>query len=101
MIDPLVERVVSLNDAAKSCPTRRRSKKPHVSCMYRWTTTGCKGVILESIQIGGTRFTSQEALARFFQRLTLEARPSAIVAPRPLSGEEHATLQQELDSRGL
>jgi hypothetical protein len=27
-------------------------------------------VILESIQIGGTRCTSKEALARFFRRLT-------------------------------
>jgi hypothetical protein len=27
-------------------------------------------VILESIQVGGTRCTSREALARFFRRLT-------------------------------
>jgi hypothetical protein len=70
MIDPTSEDLVSLADAAQDCPRRRRGKKPHVSCMYRWTKTGCRGVILESIQVGGTRCTSKEALARFFRRLT-------------------------------
>ena len=70
MIDPNTETVISLADAAKSLPQRRAGKKPHVSCIYRWTTSGCRGVVLESLQIGGTRCTSKEALARFFRRLT-------------------------------
>lgn len=69
-IDPSVETVVSLTDATSLLPRRRRGKKPHVSCLYRWTTTGCKGTILESIQVGGTRCTSVEALSRFFEALT-------------------------------
>jgi hypothetical protein len=35
MIDPNSESLISLADAAKSLPTRRRGKKPHVSCLYR------------------------------------------------------------------
>ena len=70
MIDPNSEALISLADAAKSLPRRRRGKRPHLSCIYRWTTVGCRGVVLESIQIGGTRCTSREALARFFGRLT-------------------------------
>ena len=70
MIDPTAETLLSLTDAARLLPRRRGSKRPHVSCLYRWTTAGCKGVILESIQVGGTRCTSKEALARFFDRLT-------------------------------
>jgi hypothetical protein len=69
-IDPTQETVISLTDAAKSLPARRSGKRPHVSCIYRWTTDGCKGVILESLQVGGTRCTSKEALARFFAALT-------------------------------
>jgi hypothetical protein len=69
-IDPSSETLLSLADAAKTLPARRAGKKPHVSCIYRWTTRGCKGVVLESLQCGGTRVTSREALARFFQRLT-------------------------------
>lgn len=69
-IDPLSEHVISLADAAQTCPARRGGKQPHVSCIYRWTTSGCKGVVLESIQFGGTRCTSREAIARFIDRLT-------------------------------
>ncbi|NQT14479.1 MAG: DUF1580 domain-containing protein [Planctomycetes bacterium] len=53
MIDPIKETLLSLSDAAKSLPARRGGKRPHVSCLYRWTTTGCKGVVLESLQCGG------------------------------------------------
>ncbi len=69
-IDAQSESLVSLHDAAKLLPPRRGGKRPHVSCMYRWTSSGCRGVILESLQVGGTRCTSHEALARFFDRLT-------------------------------
>ena len=64
------ETLISLTEATKHLPRRRGGKKPHVSCLYRWTKSGCKGVILESIQVGGTRCTSREALARFFDALT-------------------------------
>jgi hypothetical protein len=70
MIDPLTEQLISLTEAAKLCPKRRSGKRPHVSCVYRWTATGCKGVKLESLQVGGTRCTSREALGRFFERLS-------------------------------
>jgi hypothetical protein len=70
-IDPSSESLISLSQAAAMLPRRRRNKKPHVSCIYRWTVCGCRGVILESIQVGGTRCTSKEALARFLEALTL------------------------------
>ncbi|HEX3655209.1 MAG TPA: DUF1580 domain-containing protein [Pirellulales bacterium] len=73
-IDLFKEKILSLTEAAKlkSLPTRRGGKRPHVSCFYRWTGPGCRGVVLESVQIGGTRCTSLEALSRFFARLTEE-----------------------------
>ena len=70
MIDPLSEELISLSTAAKLVPNRRGGRRTHVSCIYRWTTAGCRGVILESIQCGGTRCTSKEAVARFFARLS-------------------------------
>jgi hypothetical protein len=73
MIDPNTEFLVSLSDAAKLLPARRGGKRPHVSCLYRWTVSGCKGVILESLQVGGTRCTSREALGRFIEALTYAA----------------------------
>lgn len=70
MIDLNTETVVSLTEAAGVLPARRGGKRPHISCLYRWTTSGCRGIVLESVQIGGTRCTSKEALVRFFDRLT-------------------------------
>lgn len=70
MIDPSVEKLLSLTEATKALPKRREGKKPHVSCLYRWTTVGFKGVVLESVQVGSTRCTSVEALGRFFNQLT-------------------------------
>lgn len=102
MIDPNTETVVSLADAPKSLPPRRAGKRPHVSCLYRWTTTGCKGVVLESIQIGGTRCTSKEALARFFHRLTREngATPESRRSPaRRRRAAERA--ERELERQGV
>ena len=70
MIDPLTEELISLAAAAASLPARRGGKRPHVSCLYRWTVAGCQGVVLDSIQVGGTRCTSREALCRFFADLS-------------------------------
>jgi hypothetical protein len=84
MIDTLIETPITLSQAAAELPRRRRGKRPHVSCLYRWTQSGQKDVILESIQIGGTRCTSREALQRFFERLSAPARavqPATVGSP--------------------
>lgn len=101
MIDPNMEVLISLTDAAKSLPRRRGGKKPHVTCLYRWTVAGCRGVILESIQVGGTRCTSREALARFFRRLT--AGGADVPAVRTVAQRERDTARaiRELDAAGV
>lgn len=76
-IDPLQEQVLSLSDAAKTLPRTSRGKHRHVTTLYRWTSTGCRGVVLESIQIGASRYTSLEALGRFFEALSLHTGPGS------------------------
>ena len=73
MIDPTSETLLSLTEAAKGLPRRRAGKKPHVSTLYRWSTAGCRGVVLETVQIGGTRCCTSQSLARFFRKLTQNA----------------------------
>jgi hypothetical protein len=82
-IDVSLEDLVSLNEAARSLPARRAGKRPHVSCIYRWTVAGCRGVVLESVQIGATRCTSREALTRFFAALTAKAQGELPAPPPP------------------
>jgi hypothetical protein len=81
MIDPSTETLYSLADAAKLLSRRRAGKKVHTSCVYRWITTSCKGVVLESLQCWGTRVTSKEALARFMEALTYGADRPAVRSP--------------------
>ena len=70
MIDIEIESVLSLTEAATKLPHRRAGRRPHVSTLYRWASRGLRGNHLETIQIGGTRCTSVEALQRFFDRLS-------------------------------
>ena len=69
MIDITAEEPISLVEAARRLPERSSGNRIHVSTLYRWTQRGIKGVRLETIQVGGTRCTSMEALGRFFGRL--------------------------------
>jgi hypothetical protein len=101
MIDPLREVVVTLNQARAFFPKRRRGRRPDLSCLYRWTSKGCKGVVLESLQVGGTRCTSREGCARFLQRLSEVA--SVPTTGRTISARKLANslAERELDLIGI
>jgi hypothetical protein len=71
------ETVVTFAEATKLLPRRRAGRKPHISTLYRWASRGLKGVVLETIQIGGTTCTSREALQRFFDELSKNQRTDA------------------------
>jgi hypothetical protein len=96
-IDSTSETLISLADAAKELPRRRRGRKTHVSTLFRWTTAGCRGVVLESIQVGGTRCTSREALQRFFERLSQPVQAGTIPGPvlkgRTLAQRQRASVE--------
>jgi hypothetical protein len=101
MIDPQTETLISLTAATKHFPARRAGKKPHVSCIYRWTKDGCRGVKLESVQVGGTRCTSREAIARFIQRLTEGAQGLPHQLTRPQRARLIEQASRELDEAGI
>jgi hypothetical protein len=56
--------LLSIRDVAKAIPGRN-GRKLHHSTVYRWMTKGVRGKILESVTIGGTRFTTEGCLKRF------------------------------------
>lgn len=64
------ERMRPLAKAAREVPGQ-----PHIATIVRWATRGVKGVKLETIMVGGRRFTSVEAIARFIERLSEPRRP--------------------------
>ena len=102
MIDIQTEEVVSLTEAAKSkhLPRRRKGKRPHPATLFRWSTRGCRGVKLETIQCGGTRCTSVEALQRFFERCTDPAAPARSRTSKAYE-RDFAKAERELDEAGV
>ncbi len=67
MIDPATEELCLLSQASAII---NPSHPPHIATIWRWATAGLKGGIrLESIKVGGQRFTSREAIRRFLVRI--------------------------------
>lgn len=99
MIDISKERVVSLTRAPRHLPPRRRAKRPNVATLYRWAQKGVRGVVLETIQVGGTKCTSLEALQRFCDRLSApEPRASHSASA---SAEAAGATERALEREGL
>lgn len=63
-------RYIPLTRVAAEIPPRRRGRRMNVSTLYRWTTSGCRGVRLRYIQVGATRCTTRSWLDEFFAALT-------------------------------
>jgi hypothetical protein len=68
MVDINREQLLTFTQAAKLLPGR-----PNVATLWRWRTAGCRGVKLETVLVGGKRYTSQEALQRFVDATTAAA----------------------------
>jgi hypothetical protein len=68
MIDFTNEDLLLFVEAARSLPGR-----PHISTLHRWRLRGVRGVRLESVLIGGRRYTSLQALELFFAATTAAA----------------------------
>src|SRR5262245_10259979 len=69
-IDITREPPITFTEAAAYVPRRRRGRKTSVTTFRRWATVGLRGIRLETIQVGGTKCTSLQALQRFFDRLS-------------------------------
>ena len=95
----LSEKLISLVEAAKRLPPGRNGKPTHVSTILRWILHGIRGVKLEAVRCGGRWVTSEEALARFMQRLTPDLQNDA-PAPRTPAQRQRASevAGRELDA---
>jgi hypothetical protein len=88
-IDLATEAVRALAEAAGRLPPVRASRPVSPSTVWRWATRGVRsrnGVVvrLETIKIGGTCCTSDQALVRFFLALTEGAtQPAGPVRSQP------------------
>lgn len=64
------ENLIPLLDVPGHLPKGRNGIATNPATVFRWVKHGRNGVKLETLSIGGRRFTSTEALQRFFDKLT-------------------------------
>lgn len=95
------ETLIRLAEVPNHLP-KRRGRKIHVASVYRWVKAGLSGVRLETVYVGGTQFTSEEALDRFTRQLT--AVKTGVVT-RPATGKRaaaaHEAAKRKLDAMGI
>ena len=99
MIDTQSEALVPISEAPSLVPSR-----PHVATIWRWVKRGCRGAKLETVLIGGRRFTSIEAIQRFFEATTEAAAGTSGGNPGTSSKSRRRSVQNaesELDSAGI
>ena len=103
MIDLERETPVTLAEAPRLIPAINavpgmEARKPlHPRTIYNWATRGKRGVVLETVPMGGILVTTREAIKRFFGRLSV-AREQRMIehehgSPRPQ--RRRATQTQE------
>jgi hypothetical protein len=90
MIDTQREKLRLLAKSSPDVPGN-----PHPSTLVRWALRGIRGLKLETVVIGGRRYTSIEAIHRFIS--TLSAQKTREV--KILSSD--AAIDQRLDEEGF
>jgi hypothetical protein len=97
MIDPQSEKLLSFPQA-----TIFLQSHPHICTLHRWRLRGITGIRLETVRIGGRRFTSREALERFNAAVTAAAdgTPAQTRTPRRRQ-RDIARAEKELAEAGI
>lgn len=67
---------------------------------WRWALKGVGGVRLESIKVGGVRFTSRQACTRFLDKLNGAPSPRTEPAQTP-KNSRRADAARKLDAAGI
>lgn len=98
-IDVQTETVVSFSDARSAFPgiDRRLS----LATLHRWRLNGVRGVKLETVLIGGLRYTSREAIARFIAAQNADDTPAAPVITASQRRQQSEAARTELEKMGV
>lgn len=98
MIDVESETLVQFPDARSAFPGDRRVS---LATLHRWRLNGVRGVKLETVLIGGLRYTSKEAIIRFVAAQNADDKPAAAtITPKQRQRQAEAA-QVALQEAGL
>jgi len=97
MIEISSEALIPISEVPAALPRR-----VSIASVYRWMLRGVKGIHLQTILIGGRRYTSREALQRFAEQTTAAAsgeRPPVRTFTR--RARDQAKAREELKAVGF
>jgi hypothetical protein len=96
-IDTTLETLVTFADARTAFPGDRRLSN---ATLHRWRLHGVRGVRLETVLIGGLRYTSKEAIERFITAQNADETPARVPTPAQRRRQADAA-QAALQEAGL
>ena len=98
-IDVQSETLISFSDARSAFPgiVRRLS----LATLHRWRLNGVRGVKLETVLIGGLRYTSREAIDRFIKAQNADDAPAAPVVTASQRLRQSEAARTELEKMGV
>ena len=99
MIDISTEDLIPVRDIPNHVPKQPSGKKIHLSACYRWMKPGIQGIRLETLFIAGCRYSSKQALNRFWHRVT-EAKDGVKIGSTSCSRKTKSTSEKELNDAG-
>ena len=102
MIEVQKEALIRLRDVP-NWTKENLGNRVHPSTVHRWRLRGTRGVRLETILAGGTRYTSVEALNRFFAATTVAAdgETCAVASASYSSSKRISDAEAYLHSNGI
>lgn len=95
MIDPTTETLIRFQEAGRRIPGN-----PSVCALHRWRLSGVRGAKLETLLVGGTRFTSIEAIARFIAEQNRDESPAPAITAKQRRTQAEAA-NRVLEAAGI
>lgn len=96
MIDVKTETLIGLEQARREFPGK---EKVSLAALHRWRLKGVRGVVLETLVVGGARYTSLEAIDRFVAAQNAPESSLTLTAEQRRARSEAA--RAELAGRGI
>lgn len=97
-IDCELETLMTFDEARTAFPGDRRLS---LATLHRWRLHGVRGVKLETLLIGGLRYTSREAIARFIAAQNADDAPAAPVITPAQRRKQSEAARTELKRIGV
>ena len=97
-IDTALETLLTFEDARTAFPGDRRLS---LATLHRWRLNGVRNVKLETLLIGGLRYTSREAIDRFIASQNADDNPATPVITLTQRRKQSEAARTELERIGV